>query len=82
MFFVLAHIMSWGGKRKGSGREKIKEGKNWNDYKKNAKSKKLEEAAKSSMKIETLFALVEKARVDKKQVCAREGLGEKQLGIG
>ena len=56
MLFVLANRMPWGGKRKGSGRDKIKEGKNWNDYKKNAKTKKLGEAAKSSMKIETLFA--------------------------
>ena len=45
----------WGGKRKGSGRNKGQD-KNWNDYKKEAKKRKLEDSAKFSMNIKTFFS--------------------------
>ena len=54
--FLIVIRMSWGGKRKGSGREKAKDGKTWNQYKKQANVQKLVEAAKSSMNIKTLFS--------------------------
>ena len=47
----------WGGKRHGSGRNKRKsdEKMDWNMYKKEAKIKKLKEAAKSSMNLKSFF---------------------------
>ena len=44
----------WGGKRAGSGRAKGS-GKDWNQYKKNAKKKMLEKAAKSNTKLDTFI---------------------------
>ena len=44
----------WGGKRQGSGRNKGI-AKDWNQYKKNAKKKKLDEAAKYNKKLDTFL---------------------------
>ena len=45
----------WGGQRKGAGRAKSKEGRDWNKYKKEGKRRKLEEAAKNSMNLKSFF---------------------------
>ena len=45
----------WGGIRKGAGRAKLKEGRDWNKYKKEGKRRKLEEAAKNSMNLKSFF---------------------------
>ena len=47
----------WGGKRSGSGRNKrrAEEKTDWNMYKKEAKAKKLKEAAKSTMDLKNFF---------------------------
>ena len=44
----------WGGRRKGSGRSKVKE-KDWKKYREVAKERKLKEASKSSGDIQQLF---------------------------
>ena len=48
----------WGGSRSGCGRNKREsdEKRNWSKYKKEAKIKKLEEAAKSSMNLKHFFS--------------------------
>ena len=43
----------WGGKRKGAGRAKFKEGRDWNKYKKDGKRRKLQEATKNSMNLKS-----------------------------
>ena len=48
----------WGGKRQGAGRNKRNSGEktDWNMYKKEAKRKKLQEAAKSTMDLKNFFS--------------------------
>ena len=49
----------WGGKRNGAGRNRRKsdEKTDWNMYKKEAKTKKLKEAAKSTMNLKNFFSV-------------------------